>query len=74
MIPAMRAGDVVDTTAAGDSFTAATTIEYIRTGGDIKAAVRYGTAAGAITVTRAGASSSIPTEAEVRALLAKGDF
>ena len=70
MIPAMRAGNVVDTTAAGDAFTAATTIEYIRTGGDIKAAVRYGTAAGAITVTRSGASSSIPTEEEVRALLA----
>ena len=73
MVPCMRAGDVVDTTAAGDAFTAATTIEYLRTGGDIRAAVRYGTAAGAITVTRAGASSSIPTEAEVRALLAKSE-
>lgn len=74
MVPCMRAGEVVDTTAAGDAFTAATTIEYIRTGGDIKAAVQYGTAAGAITVTRAGASSSIPTEAEVRSLLAREGF
>jgi len=70
-VPAMKAGKVVDTTAAGDSFTAAMTLEYIRSGGDIRSAVRYGTAAGAIAVTKRGASTSIPTEEEIRAILQK---
>ena len=67
--PAKKAGAVVDTTAAGDAFTAALAVEYIRTGGDIRRAVEYAVAAGAITVTRQGAASSIPTEEEVLALL-----
>ena len=70
MVPAMKADKVVDTTAAGDSFTAAMTLEYLRCG-DIKAAVRYGCAAGAIAVSRKGASVSVPSEAEVEALLDK---
>ena len=67
--PAKKAGTVVDTTAAGDAFTAALAVEYVRTGGDIRRAVDYAVAAGAITVTRQGAASSIPTEQEVLALL-----
>jgi ribokinase len=70
MLPSMRAGDTVDTTAAGDAFTAALTLEYLRCG-DIKRAAKYGIAAGAVTVTRKGASSSIPTAAEVEELLRK---
>ena len=70
-MPAYRADKVVDTTTAGDAFTAALTAEYLRTGGDIKAAVRYANAAGAIAVTRLGASSSVPTDLEIRALLEK---
>ena len=63
-------GKPVDTTAAGDAFTAALTLEYLNNGGeDIKSAVKYGVAAGAITVTRKGASSSIPTDEEIRELL-----
>ena len=73
MLPPMRAGQVVDTTAAGDAFTAAMTIEYLRSC-DIKAAARYGNAAGAITVTRKGASNSIPTAVEVEQLLKSGGF
>lgn len=69
--PAYRVGKVVDTTAAGDTFTAALTLEYTRCG-DIDAAIRYANAAGAVTVTRRGASSSIPTAAEVEAVLASG--
>lgn len=72
VMPAMKAGKVVDTTAAGDTFTAAMTLEYLRCG-DIKAAVRYGMAAGAIAVTRRGASTSVPTEDEVRRLLATAE-
>ena len=70
MLPSVRAGDTVDTTAAGDAFTAALTLEYLRCG-DIKRAARYGVAAGAITVTRKGASSSIPSAGEVEELLNK---
>ena len=64
MIPSARVERVVDTTAAGDTFSAAMTLEYLRSG-DIRAAVRYGTAAAAITVSREGASSSVPTVEEV---------
>ena len=70
MISALKADKVVDTTAAGDAFTAAMTLEYLRCG-DIKEAVKYGCAAGAIAVSRVGASSSIPTDEEIQALLAK---
>ena len=68
-IPAVRAGKVVDTTAAGDAFTAGVAVEYLYNGGDIKGAIRYGCAAGAITVTREGAASSVPTSDEVCELL-----
>ncbi len=71
IVPSFRPDAVVDTTAAGDAFTAALAVEYMRNGGDIYAAVRYGCAAGAIAVSRKGASSSIPTEEEVRAFLAR---
>lgn len=64
MIVAERIDKVVDTTAAGDTFTAAMTLEYLRSE-DIKAAVRYGAAAAAIAISRSGASSSVPTREEV---------
>ena len=41
--PAVKAEKVVDTTAAGDAFTAAMTIEYLRNGGDVKSAIMYAT-------------------------------
>ena len=58
----------VDTTAAGDAFTAALTLRYAETG-DMAAAIRYANAVGALTVSRVGASSSIPTADEVTAFL-----
>ena len=64
MIPSYRADKVVDTTAAGDVFTAAMTLEYMRTG-DIVGAVKYGAAAGAVSVSRSGAISSVPTHDEI---------
>jgi len=67
--PAVRVDKVVDTTAAGDVFTAALTLEYLRTGGDIRAAIQYANAAGAIAVTRKGASASAPTADEVAAVV-----
>ncbi len=68
-LPAVRADKTVDTTSAGDAFTCAMTLEYLRNGGDIKEAIKYGNVAGAITVTRPGATSSIPTEEEINAFL-----
>lgn len=56
--------DVVDTTGAGDAFTAAMTLEYLNSG-DISRAVRYANAVGAIVVSREGASTSIPTKAQL---------
>ena len=70
LVPAYRADSVVDTTAAGDTFTAAMTLEYLRTG-DIKAAMKFGAAAAAIAVSRQGASTSVPTAEEVRAFMAR---
>nr|MBE6544972.1 ribokinase [Oscillospiraceae bacterium] len=67
--PAVRADKTVDTTSAGDAFTCAMTLEYLRNGGDIKEAIKYGNVAGAITVTRPGATSSIPTEEEINRFL-----
>ena len=69
MSPAKKAGPVVDTTAAGDAFTAALTLAYLSTEGNIRASVDYANAAGAITVTRAGAGPSIPTAQEVARFL-----
>lgn len=56
--------NVVDTTAAGDSFTAAMALEYIRSG-DIYAACDMGNRAGSIAVSRMGAENSMPTAEEV---------
>lgn len=65
MIPACRVDKVVDTTAAGDTFTAALILAYLRSS-DINAAARYATAASAVTVSRAGASTAVPTAEEVK--------
>ena len=73
VVPSYRPDKVVDTTAAGDAFTAALTIEYLKTG-DIMRAAKYAAAAGAVTVSREGASLSIPSEAEVRAFLEKRSY
>ena len=59
---------VVDSVAAGDAFTAALTLEYVRSG-DIFRACRFGNAVGTLTVSRPGAGDSIPTAAEVEAFI-----
>ena len=56
--------EVVDTTAAGDVFTAALTYWYLEKGNILKAADFAGCAA-AVSVSRAGASTSVPTLSEV---------
>ena len=56
--------EAVDTTAAGDVFTAVMTYVYLQNG-SILSAVKYATCAAALSVTRLGASTSIPTLDEV---------
>lgn len=63
MIPAEQV-QAVDTTAAGDIFTAAMTYVYL-SNRNIVSAVKYATCAAALSVTKEGASSSIPTREEV---------
>ncbi|MGA4841830.1 ribokinase [Streptomyces sp. G45] len=59
--------DAVDTTGAGDAFTAALAWR-LGAGEDLAAAARYAVRVGALAVTRAGAQVSYPTAAEVAAL------
>jgi ribokinase len=56
--------DVVDTTAAGDAFTAALGLAVAR-GDKLRAAARFANAAGALACTRPGAQPSMPTADEV---------
>lgn len=61
--------DVVDTTAAGDSFNAG--LAYGLCGGmSIEQALRFANAVGALSTTKAGAQAAMPTLAAVEQLLA----
>lgn len=62
-VPSYRVSPV-DTTAAGDAFTAALTLEYLRSG-NIRSACRYANAVGGLTVTKRGALPSLPKEKDV---------
>jgi ribokinase len=59
---------VVDGTAAGDTFTAALAVALLDGASDADA-LRLACAAGALTVTRPGAQPSLPTAAELAAVL-----
>ena len=61
--------DIVDTTAAGDAFTAALACAIVR-GDDLPTAARLANAAGALACTKLGAQSAMPTLAEVKFLIA----
>lgn len=63
LIPAYPS-NVVDTTAAGDCFTAAMALEFIRSG-NIISACEIGNRAGSFAVSRMGAEASMPTAAEI---------
>ncbi len=67
-LPAFRK-PVVDTTGAGDAFTAALAVG-IGQGRELTDAARFANAAGAIACTRLGAQQAMPTVDEVRVLLA----
>ncbi len=59
--------NVVDTTAAGDCFTAALALEFIKSG-NIEKACDFGNKAGSIAVSRMGAQSSMPTIEEIMSI------
>lgn len=69
VFPAFSGITAVDTTAAGDSYTAALTLRRI-CGSSWEEAIRYANAVGAICVTRRGAQPSLPYADEVEAFLA----
>lgn len=60
--------EAVDGTAAGDAFTACLVVSLLE-GRDREEALRRGCAAGAIAASRPGAQPSLPTAAEVGAML-----
>jgi ribokinase len=60
--------EVVDTTAAGDAFNGALAVALAGRA-SLDDAIRFACAAGALSVTRAGAQPSMPTSAEVERLL-----
>jgi ribokinase len=70
LVPAFKAGPVVETTGAGDAFNGgfATAIAEGMTPLD---AVRFGSAVAGISVTRPGTAPSMPDRAEVDRLLSK---
>lgn len=70
-VPAAQAGPVVDTTGAGDCFSAALAVALAR-GSALPEAARYAACAAALAVTRLGAQGGMPAEAEVRRLYSAG--
>ena len=69
-VPVISAGPVVETTGAGDAFNGGFAVA-LSEGRDVIDAVRFGCATAGISVTRAGTAPSMPTRAEIDALLAR---
>lgn len=63
LLPAYKS-QVKDTTAAGDCFTAAMALEFVKSG-DILKACNTGNKAGSIAVSRVGAAESMPSIEEI---------
>ncbi|MBP7242155.1 ribokinase [Amaricoccus sp.] len=70
VVPSVSAGPVVETTGAGDAFNGGFAAA-LASGVDPVEAVRFGCAVAGISVTRPGTAPSMPTRAEVEALLAR---
>lgn len=71
IVPAVNAGPVVETTGAGDAFNGGLAAALSR-GVPPLQAVRFACAVAGISVTRPGTAPSMPSLAEVEALLAAG--
>ncbi len=70
-VPALDAGAVVETTGAGDAFNGGFAVALAE-GMPPGDALRFANATAAISVTRAGTAPSMPSRAEIEALLAGG--
>jgi ribokinase len=70
LIPAFRAGAVVETAGAGDAFNGGFAAALAE-GADPVEAARFGCAVAGISVTRAGTAPSMPKRHEVTELLAR---
>jgi len=68
VVPSVSAGAVVETTGAGDAFCGGFAAA-LSEGMPLLEAVRFGCATAGISVTRAGTAPSMPTRAEIDALL-----
>ncbi|MCB6177419.1 ribokinase [Rhodobacter sp. Har01] len=68
-VPVISAGPVVETTGAGDAFNGGFAVALAE-GRDVIQAVRFGCATAGISVTRPGTAPSMPSRAEIDALLA----
>lgn len=68
LVPAFKAGPVVETTGAGDAFNGGFAAALAEGAAPLEAA-RFGAAVAGISVTRAGTAPSMPTRSEVDALL-----
>ena len=69
-VPAIPAGEVVETTGAGDAFNGGFAVALAEGKGP-EDALRFGCATAGISVTRPGTAPSMPTRSEIDALLAK---
>jgi ribokinase len=71
MLPRLNM-DVVDTTGAGDAFNGGF-VTALSEGKDLFAALRYGNAAGALSVTKAGTAVSMPMRDEIEKVVRRYD-
>jgi len=69
-LPVFNAGAVKETAGAGDAFNGGFAAALAEGASPLEAA-RFGSAVAAISVTRAGTAPSMPTRAEVDALLGR---
>jgi ribokinase len=71
VVPAFKVAKVVDTTGAGDAFNGGFAVALAEGQSPVDA-VRFGCATAALSVQKSGTAPSMPTRAEIDALLASG--
>jgi len=70
-LPAIDAGDVVDTTGAGDCFNAGFLFGYLMEKASLEVCGRYGNICGGLSVTDIGGATAAPTHEELKSWLEK---